>query len=99
MSRQDALLLDASLASGDVSQAWSVWSSAVESALADAYRFSGGPLPSTGLVLGRGVVLLLGLLSLVVIRFARLVAMLLMSFYIVTLLLLPCLICGGDLRL
>ena len=54
MSRQDALLLDASLASGDVSQAWSVWSGAVESALADAYRFSGGPLPSKGLVLGRG---------------------------------------------
>ena len=54
MSRQDALLLDASLASGDVSQAWSVWSGAVESALADAYRFSGGPLPSRGLVLGGG---------------------------------------------
>ena len=54
MSRQDALLLDASLASGDVSQAWAVWSGAVESALADAYRFSGGPLPSRGLVLGRG---------------------------------------------
>ena len=54
MSCQDALLLDASLASGDVSQAWAVWSSAVEAALADAYRFSGGPLPSRGLVLGRG---------------------------------------------
>ena len=54
MSQLDALLLDASLASGDVSQAWSVWSGAVESALADAYRFSGGPLPSRGLVLGRG---------------------------------------------
>ena len=54
MSRQDALLLDASLAAGDVSQAWAVWSGAVESALADAYRFSGGLLPSRGLVLGRG---------------------------------------------
>ena len=54
MSCQDALLLDASLATGDVSQAWVVWSSAVESALADAYQFSGGPLPSSGLVLGRG---------------------------------------------
>ena len=54
MSCRDALLLDASLAVGDVSQAWAVWSSAVESALADAYRFSGGPLPSRGLVLGRG---------------------------------------------
>ena len=31
-----------------------VMSDAVESALADAYRFSGGPLPSRGLVLGRG---------------------------------------------
>ena len=36
----------------DVSQAWAVWSGAVESALVDAYRFSGGPLPSRGLVLG-----------------------------------------------
>ena len=54
MSRRDALLLDASLAAGDVSQAWAVWSGAVESALVDAYRFSGGPLPSRGLVLGRG---------------------------------------------
>ena len=54
MSCQDALMLDASLASGDVSQAWAVWSSSVETALADAYRFSGGPLPSRGLVLGRG---------------------------------------------
>ena len=54
MSHRDALLLDASLAAGDVSRAWAVWSGAVESALADAYRFSGGPLPSRGLVLGRG---------------------------------------------
>ena len=54
MSCQDALLLDASLAVGDVSQAWAVWSGAVEAALVDAYRFSGGPLPSRGLVLGRG---------------------------------------------
>ena len=54
MSCRDALLLDASLAADDVSQAWVVWSGAVESALVDAYRFSGGPLPSRGLVLGRG---------------------------------------------
>ena len=54
MSRRDALWLDASLAAGDVSQAWVVWSGAVESALVDAYRFSGGPLPGRGLVLGRG---------------------------------------------
>ena len=37
----------------DVSSAWLVWSRAAEAALADAYRFSGGPLPSRGLVLGR----------------------------------------------
>ena len=54
MSHRDALLLDASLAAGDVSRAWAVWSGAVESALAYAYRFSGGPLPSRGLVFGRG---------------------------------------------
>ena len=54
MSRRDALLLDDSLADGDVSRAWAVWSVAAESALADAYRFSGGPLPGRGLVLGRG---------------------------------------------
>ena len=54
MSRRDALLLDASFAAGDVSQAWAVWSGAVESALVDAHQFSCGPLPSRGLVLGRG---------------------------------------------
>ena len=54
MSRRDASLLDESLDRGDVSLAWSVWSRAAESALADAFRFSGGPLPARGLVLGRG---------------------------------------------
>ena len=54
MSRQDSFQLDRSLASGDVSRAWLVWSGAAEAALADAYRFSGGPIPSRGLVLGRG---------------------------------------------
>ena len=54
MSHRDALLLDESLDAGDVSNAWLVWSRAAEAALADAYRFSGGPLPSRGLVLGRG---------------------------------------------
>ena len=39
MSCRDALLLNAALAAGDVSQAWAVWSGAAESALADAYRF------------------------------------------------------------
>ena len=55
MSRDDAFSLDDSLTRGDVSSAWLVWSSAVEAALADAYRFAGGPIPDDGLVLGRGV--------------------------------------------
>ena len=56
MSRGDALKLDDSLARRDVSLAWMIiWSSAVEAALADAYRFAGGPVPDSGLVLGRGV--------------------------------------------
>ena len=46
------------LGSDDVSLAWLVWSGAAEAALADAYRSSGGPLPSGGLVLGRGCALL-----------------------------------------
>ena len=55
MSRQDALLLHESLdADDDVSRAWLVWSGAADSALADAYQFSGGPLPGRGPVLGRG---------------------------------------------
>ena len=53
MSRQDALLLDESLDADDVSCAWLVWSEAAEAALADAYQFSGGPIPGRGLVLGR----------------------------------------------
>ena len=57
MSRQDASLLDESLDQNDVSLAWSVWSRAAESALADAFRFSGGPLPSRGLILGRAALL------------------------------------------
>ena len=43
---------------GDVSLAWSVWSRAAESALVDAFRFSGGPVPFAGLILGRGSALL-----------------------------------------
>ena len=58
MSRQDASLLDDSLDRDDVSLAWTVWSRAAESALADAFRFSGGSLPSRGLILGRGSALL-----------------------------------------
>ena len=48
LSRLEALGAD------DVSMAWTVWSRAAESALLDAYRFSGGSLPSRSLVLGRG---------------------------------------------
>ena len=54
MFGQDALLLHESSDAGDVFQAWLVWSGAAETALADAYRFSGGPAPNRGLVLGRG---------------------------------------------
>ena len=46
--------VDEALGADDVSKAWLVWSRAVEAALVDAYRFSGGPLSSRGLVLGRG---------------------------------------------
>ena len=42
MSRDDAIGLDGALENGDVSHAWSNWSSAAEAALADAYQFSGG---------------------------------------------------------
>ena len=58
MSRRDASLLDESLDRDDVSLAWAVWSQAAESALADPFQFSGGPLPSRGLILGRGAALL-----------------------------------------
>ena len=56
MSGEDALCLDDALLHGDVSSAWMVWSSAAERALADAFQFAGGPVPVTGLVLGRGMV-------------------------------------------
>ena len=49
--------MDECLNDGDVSQAWLVWSRDAEAALADAYQFSGGPVPHRGLVLGRGQVL------------------------------------------
>ena len=52
MSGHDATQLDESLDAGDVSRAWLVWSGA-EGALADAYQFCGGPIPTRGLVLGR----------------------------------------------
>ena len=53
MSLQDAQWLSESLDADDVSHAWLVWSGAAEAALADAYRFCGGPVPTRGLVLGR----------------------------------------------
>ena len=55
MSWNDALNLDGSLARGDVSSAWLIWSSAVEAAFADAYRFAGRPVLDNVLVLCRGV--------------------------------------------
>ena len=54
ISWQDAQRLSESLDADDVSRAWLVWSGAAEAALADAFRFSGGPVPSRGLALGRG---------------------------------------------
>ena len=53
MSRHDARRLNESLDADDVSRAWLVWSGAAEASLADAFRFSGGPVPTRGLVLGR----------------------------------------------
>ena len=55
MSREDALNLDEALLNGDVSRAWMVWSTAAEKALADAFQLAGEPVPSRGLVLGRGM--------------------------------------------
>ena len=40
-ARDDALGLDEALRGGDVSRAWSVWSSAAGAALADADQFAG----------------------------------------------------------
>ena len=51
---RDAQRLSESLDADDVSRAWLVWSGVAEAALADAFRFCGGPIPSRGLVLGRG---------------------------------------------
>ena len=90
MSRRDALLLDDSLAAGDVSRAWLVWSGVVETARVDAYQFSGVPF-LVGAWFWVGEVLLSGLVGLVVTRFGKLVVklltlmMLLMFFCIVTL--------------
>ena len=53
MTRDDALSMDEALRGGDVSRAWSAWSSAAVSALADAHQFAGCPVHDRGLVLGR----------------------------------------------
>ena len=77
VSRQDALHLDESLDAGDVSRAWLVWSEAAEAALADAYRFSGGPF-LVGASFLVGGAFCFGTSNLVVIKFGRLGVMLLM---------------------
>ena len=59
MTRDDALNLEEALVGGDVSRAWSAWSSAAEAALADVYQFAGGPVLDRGLVLRRGSFLIL----------------------------------------
>ena len=46
--------MDAALGEGDVSEAWSAWSGAAETALVDAYRLAGDPEPERGLNVGRG---------------------------------------------
>ena len=97
MSRHDATWLDESLDADDVSHAWLVWSCAAETALEDAYRFSGGPVPTRGLVLGRRTALF-RVVRLGGTEFGRLAVMLLMlmmllmSLCIGTLPLLLCLI-------
>ena len=69
MSRADSDGLTCSLLDDDVSSAWAVWSSAAETALADAYCFSGGPVVV--------VLLVFVLFALVVPRFVRFVVALL----------------------
>ena len=45
MTRDDTLGFDGPLGDGNVSRAWSIWSSAAEAALVHAYQFAGGPVP------------------------------------------------------
>ena len=45
MAQADAARLAGAVQEVMVSSAWAVWSSANESALADAYCFAGGPVP------------------------------------------------------
>ena len=51
----DALSIDSALASGNVSGAWLVWSTAAEGALLSAFCLAGGPVPERGFCLGRGL--------------------------------------------
>ena len=55
MAQADASRLDGAFQEGDVSAAWVLWSDAAEAALADACCLAGSPVPSGGLVRGRGV--------------------------------------------
>ena len=48
------LAIERSINSGGVHNAWLCWSWAAESALVSAYVESGGPIPGSGLVRGRG---------------------------------------------
>ena len=75
MSRQDALQLDESLDAGDVSRPWLVWSRAAETALTSSVVVQ---FRAEVWFLGGGV-LCSGLSGLVVTRYGRLVAMLMMS--------------------
>ena len=52
--RDDAAGIDGALLDRDVDLAWDTWSVAAESALADAFREAGGPVPFGGLKGGRG---------------------------------------------
>ena len=54
MSRHDAIQLDESLDSGEVSRAWLVWSGASETALADTYQFCGRSYSDQGFGSGEG---------------------------------------------
>ena len=49
------LAIGDALTDRDVHIAWRIRSTAAESALASAFGLAGGPVPSQGLVLGRGI--------------------------------------------
>ena len=76
MSRADSDGLTSALLNDDVSSAWAIWSSAAETALTDAYCFSGGPVSDRVLFLVVELLVFV-LFALVVPRFVRYVVMLL----------------------